>query len=818
MNRQLIIMFWATLGFCSTMASQNHYGQLKKFAAIHYEIDNNRLSEDGELGSYEKKYEKGADTLMLYQNEGKTIIQTALPKSKAVFLLEGRRALIQYRDSTVFRDLKNKAHTTFRESGTISNASSGNGFIIHYKESPEKDLVVYDEGGQEVKRLKNCQQFVQRSSDLYAVAKKDEGYVICKMDDRTSEIIYKSTEAILRIESPKNTEGLLIWKESSTGVKVSFYDYTTKVEYKLNDLPENFDEFYIMDNPERDVFIISAQKQLVPEQKMPDIWYGEDVHLEHKFNIYNREKTLLWEPRRNIISLIESESYPQSFSMGSARYFLMYNEEKDKNYTFYNTPLHIAIYDRLTKRTEDLGVIGKEMIIDPKGKYLVYQTENRWKIYDVETGKTVWLDEWELETAYFTPDSKIIYFCGKGGMWKYVIRTGRLIKIVNTPGMSVQVLNSRVAYLLSDYIYFHRTVDDQLPILVRLENEKSNTTAIGVIEKGHFEYLIPETEDRIDEVRMTKNGSDLSFRRQNYRMPPELNLMRKNRSYSRIRNTTQDKELYRLKQEVINYENQEHVLLKGILYYPIDFDPTKKYPMITEIYEEQNHYRNKFLQASFLSPRGSNIRLFIEEGYFVFLPDIAYSEKGPGLSALDCVDHALDAVLRNENIDANRTALMGHSFGGYETNFIATHSDRFKTYISGNGHSDIVHTYFNFAENFTTPNYMAFENGQYRMNGPFAENKDLYFDNNPIYEAENVQAPVLLWAGMRDDNVDWHETRNFYNALKRNGKKVVSLFYREEGHTLHSAENQTDLTVRILEWLDYYLKDEGGIEWIHQKK
>ncbi|MDD4639577.1 MAG: prolyl oligopeptidase family serine peptidase, partial [Bacteroidales bacterium] len=161
--------------------------------------------------------------------------------------------------------------------------------------------------------------------------------------------------------------------------------------------------------------------------------------------------------------------------------------------------------------------------------------------------------------------------------------------------------------------------------------------------------------------------------------------------------------------------------------------------------------------------------------------------------------------------------LTGHSFGGYETDFIATHSSRFAAYVSGSGHSDILQAYHSFNYNFHFPDYVRIEANQYKMGVPFTRNKTLYFKNNPIYYAENVNAPVLLWSGLEDKNVTSDGSIAFYNALRRNGKSVVALFYKGEGHGLRNQKAQFDLTSRILDWFDYFLKGDTNIEWISKE-
>ncbi|MPM86248.1 Dipeptidyl-peptidase 5 [bioreactor metagenome] len=240
--------------------------------------------------------------------------------------------------------------------------------------------------------------------------------------------------------------------------------------------------------------------------------------------------------------------------------------------------------------------------------------------------------------------------------------------------------------------------------------------------------------------------------------------------------------------------------------------------MVLNIYKIQSRKPNKYPIAAFSTSNsdGFNLRLLLEKGYFVYFPDIVYGEKGPGLSALDCVHHALDALEDNPCIDKNRIGLFGFSHGGYETNFIATHSDRFAAYIAGAGNSDIVRSYFSYNNNFWRPFYFQFETGQYEMKKSFSEDKQFYFQNSPIHYVDRVNAPILLWTGKEDQNIYWEQTMEFYIGLKRNRKKVIALFYPGEGHAFFSQEACHDISLRILDWFDYYLKGKKGVEWIKQ--
>ena len=208
---------------------------------------------------------------------------------------------------------------------------------------------------------------------------------------------------------------------------------------------------------------------------------------------------------------------------------------------------------------------------------------------------------------------------------------------------------------------------------------------------------------------------------------------------------------------------------------------------------------------------------FLEKGYFVYLPDIVIQGKaGPGLDALDCVSRALDALAHNTLIDKSRIGLIGHSFGGYETDYIATRSSRFAAYVSGSGHSDIVWDANSFNYNFYAPDYVRIEANIYKFGKPFSADKSLYFKNNPVYHAEKVNAPVLLWSGKEDQNVTANHSMAFYNALRQNGKDVVALFYKGERHNLQQLQSQVDLSCRILNWFDFFLKENTECGWIER--
>ncbi|MEC4037044.1 alpha/beta hydrolase family protein [Myroides odoratimimus] len=162
------------------------------------------------------------------------------------------------------------------------------------------------------------------------------------------------------------------------------------------------------------------------------------------------------------------------------------------------------------------------------------------------------------------------------------------------------------------------------------------------------------------------------------------------------------------------------------------------------------------------------------------------------------------------------SSLLGHSFGGYTTNFIVTQTDMFKAAVSGSGVTDFINHYFSYNYNYRSPGYFQFETGQLNMLKPFKEDKNLYLLNSPILYSENINTPLLSFTGKEDKVISSKHQESLFMAMLRYKKAFISLMYENEGHYLMQPSNQLDLTKRLLNWFDYYLKDIDNKEtrWI----
>lgn len=254
--------------------------------------------------------------------------------------------------------------------------------------------------------------------------------------------------------------------------------------------------------------------------------------------------------------------------------------------------------------------------------------------------------------------------------------------------------------------------------------------------------------------------------------------------------------------------------IKGILFYPAGFEKGKKYPMIVNIYERQFPFLNNYVSPSLLEGIGFNVTNFTAQGYFVLLPDIVYEFGSLYKSVTNSVLAAVDAAILKGNIEPDKIGLIGHSFGGYETDLIITQTGRFAAAVAGAAFTDLVSTYLYVGPSFRRPDFFRAENHQIRIGKSLYEDMPSYLQNSPVLLAAGVTTPLLGWVGEEDRHVNAMQTMEFYLALRRLNKEHTLLVYPKEAHEIRGRENKIDLSRRIMQWFDFYLKDGRKMDWM----
>jgi len=267
------------------------------------------------------------------------------------------------------------------------------------------------------------------------------------------------------------------------------------------------------------------------------------------------------------------------------------------------------------------------------------------------------------------------------------------------------------------------------------------------------------------------------------------------------------------REELIEYKNSHNERLQGALFYPAGYDPAKKYPMIVYMYEKLSDGLHRYSPPS--ERNYYNVSAMNSHGYFVLEPDILFKPRDPGVSVADCVTAAAKRVIQMGVIDPKRIGAMGHSWGGFDTTYLATHTTNFfAAAVAGAPITDLVSNYGNHHWSIGIAETDHIETGQQRMEVPLYEDLQAYIRNSAVFGVSGMTTPLLIEVGDSDGTVFFHQGVELYNIARRAKKEVVLIEYAGEDHGLRKKANQIDYQRRIFQWFGHYLKDEPAAPWI----
>lgn len=252
--------------------------------------------------------------------------------------------------------------------------------------------------------------------------------------------------------------------------------------------------------------------------------------------------------------------------------------------------------------------------------------------------------------------------------------------------------------------------------------------------------------------------------------------------------------------------------LSAMLCKPANFDPKKKYPMIVYIYERLSQIVNRFMAPAptvVIDPA-----FYTSNGYIVLMPDIVYTTGHPGRSAYKCVMAAVDAVVAHGYVDENALGLEGHSWGGYETCYIITQTDRFRAAQAGAIVGNMTSASAAIGASSGRSRQFKYEKNQSRIGSTLQQSPQLYIENSPVFLADRVKTPLLIMHNDHDDIVPWPQAVEYFLALRRAGKGAYLFNYNDELHSLRRRADQKDFAKRMHQFFDHFLKSAPAPAWM----
>jgi dipeptidyl-peptidase-4 len=249
------------------------------------------------------------------------------------------------------------------------------------------------------------------------------------------------------------------------------------------------------------------------------------------------------------------------------------------------------------------------------------------------------------------------------------------------------------------------------------------------------------------------------------------------------------------KKEFFTFTTSEGVLLNGWMIKPIDFDASKKYPVLMVVYGGSGRNMvtdtwngNDFLWHSLLTQKGYIVASVDNRGTELrgeaFKKSI-YKQLGK-LETTDQIE-ANKYLGKQSYIDANRIGMWGWSFGGYMTSLCMTKgADLFKT-----GIAVAPVTNWRYYDNIYTERYLTTPQ----------ENPKGYDENSPINFADKLKGKFLLVHGTADDNVHFQNSMEFVTKLITANKQFENFFYPNKNHGIRGGNTRLHLYIMMTDFL-----------------
>ena len=415
----------------------------------------------------------------------------------------------------------------------------------------------------------------------------------------------------------------------------------------------------------------------------------------------------------------------------------------------------------------------------PDGKKVVYQTQNREQTFldvnfaDPKDGKSANVihetsKAWVAinEQPIWLKDGSFIWASERNGwehLYHYAI-DGKLLRQITDGKWEVRSIEG--VDEANGFIYFTATEHSHIATHgYRIKLDGSGLTRLTQTEGSHRVDLSPANNYFID------TWSDLNT-------PSQVRLYDASGKLVRVvaENKVDALKQYKLgTAELMQVKTRDGFLMEAMMIKPPDFDPRKKYPVMSFTYSGPHapQVRNGWGSQTYMFHQ-----LLAQKGYIIWVCDNR-TASGKGMDAtwpvyknfgeleLRDLEDGLTWLKSQPYIDGSRIGIWGWSYGGFMTSYALTHSQSFKIGIAGGTVAD-----WRDYDSIYTERYM----------GTPQNNPEGYKKSSPVQAAKNLHGKLLLIHGAIDDNVHMQNTIQFVYELQKAGKQFQLMLYPKSRH------------------------------------
>ena len=365
-----------------------------------------------------------------------------------------------------------------------------------------------------------------------------------------------------------------------------------------------------------------------------------------------------------------------------------------------------------------------------------------------------------------------------------------------------------------------RNIDLAVPVMLTAFNETTRDSGYQLLDlesasdDSNLKTLIMLPE-RLAQLSKAKDADRLVFTRSTFERFPDIwSTTSKFDKITRMSKANpQQFEFSWGTVELTKWNATDGQEIEGMIYKPENFDPETKYPMIVYFYER---YSDRL--HSYYTPAAGrsiiNFTFYTSRGYVVFVPDIPYKTGEPGPSAANSVLPGVEHVIDLGYVDEDRIGMQGHSWGGYQTAYLVTQTDRFACAESGAPVSNMTSAYGGIRWASGLSRMFQYERTQSRIGDTLWNAREKYIANSPLFFVDKINTPLLILHNDEDGAVPWYQGIELFVAMRRLEKPAWLLNYNGNPHWVMGRENRLDFAKRMQQFFDHYLKDEPMPTWM----
>lgn len=498
----------------------------------------------------------------------------------------------------------------------------------------------------------------------------------------------------------------------------------------------------------------------------------------------------------------------------------------------YQVPLTVSLVELTTGQRKEI-ITGQvaHVTASPSCKYVAWYDllSSQWMVYETRTGLTRSLtgnlrvnffneedDHPMLKDAYgavdWTEGERDLLVYDRFDLWRIPLSGGKAVNLTRDEGR-----NNNCVYR---YI---ETRDEDAPcyiegskrLLLSVFDKTSKKNGIATTSLNGDLKKLPLEEYMFSKIVKARDTEVYAYLKGNFQHSNDVWVASKDFSKQQKISSInpQQKDYNWGSVELIHWTAFDGKPMEGLLYKPEDFDESKQYPVMVYFYEKfsENRYRYVEPQPSWSTV---NLSFYTSRGYLVFVPDIVYTPGTPGESAYNCIVSGAKFLTGFPWVDKQNMAIQGQSWGGYQVAYLITRTHMFKAAEAGAPVSNMTSAFGGIRWESGSSRQGQYEQGQSRIGRNLWEAPELYISNSALFKLPEVKTPLLIMHNDADGAVPWYQGIEMFMGLRRLGKPVWMLEYNNEAHNLKERRNRKDLTIRLQQFFDYYLKGAPEPEWM----